>query len=93
MRCVSAVVPTNPNDVIFLVDTFKHRIVKREGIWRLYCPERGPDDIIFCTADYPYITAVLDTPCPHHAVVGPRFGNHRNYWPTQPACSIPEERR
>ncbi len=46
-------------EIPFLVDRYKHRIVKREGVWRLYCPERGTNDII---------TVLLEEPCPHETV-------------------------
>lgn len=48
----------------FLVDTRKHRILKRFGWWRMYCPRRGPDSIIF-TAEWRHVLNACDTPCPH----------------------------
>ena len=55
-------------EIPFLVDRYKHRIVKREGVWRLYCPERGTNDIIYCVAPFPFITVLLEEPCPHETV-------------------------
>jgi hypothetical protein len=30
----------------FLVDRKRHRIGKQDGMWKLYCPERGVDSLI-----------------------------------------------
>jgi hypothetical protein len=48
----------------FLVDRHKHRIVKRAGIWRMYCPERGTESIICCPR-FSHVLAAVHTPCPH----------------------------
>jgi hypothetical protein len=57
----------NVRDVPFLVDRRKHRIVKREGIWRMYCPERGRGSIIFAAA-WEYVLDACLTPCPHDEI-------------------------
>lgn len=52
------------SDVEFLVDAYKHRIVKRDGLWRLYCPYRGGDAPgIIMAPRFPLIRAVLLLPC------------------------------
>ena len=48
----------------FLVDRHKHRIVKRDGVWKFYCPFRGPDGIIFCMTFAAAIFLLLFQ-CPH----------------------------
>lgn len=60
-------------EVPFLVDRRKHRIVKREGAWRLYCPKRGAEDVVYTTWPFPVIAHVLNEPCPHYGTVPPRF--------------------
>lgn len=54
-------------NVPFLVDRRKHRIVKREGVWRMYCPKRGPNSIIF-TIGWDYVLEACLTPCPHDEI-------------------------
>jgi len=48
----------------FLVDRDKHRIVKRDGLWKLYCPVRGtgPASLIV-TGRFEYIVEALNWPC------------------------------
>jgi hypothetical protein len=46
----------------FLVDRHKHRIVKRDGVWKLYCPERGGDSLIL-TARFADIVHAFTLPC------------------------------
>lgn len=51
----------------FLVDRHTHRIVKRDGKWKLYCPRRGPDKLI-CTNSFDVLIRVLYMP------------NHCHWW-------------
>ena len=47
----------------FLVDRNKHRIVKRDGVWKLYCPLRGTNNLVLAkTYD---VMLKLNPVCPH----------------------------
>jgi hypothetical protein len=48
----------------FLVDGFKHRIVKRGGMWRLYCPKNGvgPKSLVIAY-DFEAIRVAMTYPC------------------------------
>lgn len=53
--------------VHFLVDRDKHRIVKRDGLWCLYCPElekANSDSVIYTNGPF---QAIIQLPekCPH----------------------------
>jgi len=48
-------------DTQFLVDRHMHRIVKRDGAWKLYCPQRGPDRLI-CAGSFEILVRVLYMP-------------------------------
>lgn len=58
-----------------LVDKHTHRIVKEDGIWKMYCPQRGPDDLIYTYAwrlvEYALRNAGR---CPHDQLLGPAVG-------------------
>lgn len=56
----------------FLVDRWKHRIVKRDGMWKLYCPARGADDLIFAHHFEWVLFALTDFPCRHGYVDEPQ---------------------
>lgn len=47
-----------------LVDSWKHRVAKIDGQWRMYCPERGTESLIFAP-DFHYVQVLMYTPCPH----------------------------
>lgn len=67
-----------------LVDQHKHRIAKvpdhvanaqryamqAEGIWAMYCPQRGPNDLLYATS-WPWVLNALGrgTPCPHDTLL------------------------
>jgi hypothetical protein len=55
----------------FLVDGHKHRIVKRDEVWKLYCPERGGDSIISAVAFESLRIALVHYPCPHDGIFSP----------------------
>lgn len=59
----------NWRGVYFLVDSYKHRIVKRKDIWCFYCPKRGPDSVIYGIT-FDDILVLLQHPCPHWTEVG-----------------------
>ncbi len=63
---------TKIGEVPFLVDRDKHRIVKLGGAWRIYCPERGTDDIIYART-FAEVLA-LSPCCPHDHFVRPDTG-------------------
>lgn len=50
----------------------KHRIVKRNGVWMMYCPKRRSGDLIY-TASFRYVLlAIRDGgPCPHDDILTP----------------------
>lgn len=54
-----------------LVDRHTHRIARSpQGIWAMYCPERGPDSLIYCAGWWAVLQALSDgTPCPHDALI------------------------
>jgi hypothetical protein len=50
-----------------LVDGHTHRIAKApNGAWGMYCPQRGPDSLIYA-ATWPWVLVTLmrGTTCPH----------------------------
>lgn len=54
-----------------LVDRHTHRIAKApDGAWGMYCPQRGPDDLIYA-ASWAWVTEALSrgTTCPHDALL------------------------
>ena len=58
-----------------LVDRHTHRIAKSpHGQWGMYCPKRGPDDLIYA-ASWRWVLVALGrgTPCPHDALI---YGGH-----------------
>lgn len=57
----------------FMVDRHKHRIVKRDGLWKLYCPRRGtgPNSLILSDTFDRILAAYSGEPC---LVVEVRYG-------------------
>ncbi len=55
----------------FVVDRWKHRIVKRSKVWALYCPARGPEDLILTDRFEWVLFALTSFPCRHGQVEHP----------------------
>jgi len=50
-----------------LVDRHTHRIARSpDGVWAMYCPVRGPDNLIYYAGWWAVLTALSwNTSCPH----------------------------
>jgi hypothetical protein len=61
-------------ETTFLVDAYKHRIVKRDGTWKLYCPERSGDSLILANTFKLIRIALTEYPCKHGWIVPKSHG-------------------
>lgn len=68
----------------FLVERHKHRIVKLDGMWKLYCPERGGDSLILAPL-FGQIVHAFTLPCsePGGGLFGTLYSHGLPYRPAK----------